>query len=93
MENSTLSSRQMSRILKKISLSDGDIILVKQSKFNQDEVLDVLKRGVERLGIGMVYVVMVEDFDDIKSLNHQEMATHGWYHISEINKLTNRFRK
>ena len=85
-----LSSRQMARLLKKVSLHDSDIVLVKQSKFNEDEVLEVLRKGVERLNIGTVYVVMVEDFNDIKVLNHQEMNSHGWWHVSQINKVTDR---
>jgi len=88
-----LSVRQMSRLLKKISLHDSDVVLVKQSKFNEDEVLEVLKKGVERLNLGTVYVVMVQDFEDLKVLNKQEMASHGWYHINEINKFTDKMRK
>jgi hypothetical protein len=92
-DSTTLSSRQMAKLLKRITLHDNDIVLVKQSRFNEDEVMDVLRRGVERLGLGMVYVVIVEDFDDIKVLNHQEMNAHGWYHASQINKVTDRMRK
>ena len=88
-----LSARQMARLLKKISLHDSDVVLVKQSKFNEDEVLEVLKKGVERLNLGTVYVVMVQDFEDLKVLNHQEMNAHGWYHTSQINKFTDKIRK
>lgn len=85
-----LSVRQMARLLKKLPIRDGDIVLVKQSKFNEKEVMEALRRGVERLDIGGIYVIMVSNFDDIKTLNRQEMANHGWYHISDINKLTDR---
>lgn len=86
----TLSVRQMARLLKKISLHDGDIVLVKQSKFDEKELAEALRRGVERLDIGGIYVIMVSDFDDIKTLNRQEMNNLGWWHVDQINKVVNR---
>ena len=90
---SDLSVRQITRLLKKISLHDGDIVVVKQSKFNEKDILEMLGKGVERLGLQSVFVIMVEDDMDIETLNRQEMKNHGWYHISEINKLTDRAKR
>ena len=83
----TLSVRQMSRLLKRIELHDNDVLLVKESKFQTEEVLEAIRRGVERLGLETVYVMVVKDFEDIRSFNRQEMNTHGWYHVSQINKI------
>jgi hypothetical protein len=85
-----LSARQMARLLKKISLRDGDIVLVKQSKFDERELAEALRRGVEKLNIEGIYVIMVSDFDDIKTLNRQEMNNLGWWHIDQINKVVKR---
>lgn len=88
-----LSVRQMARLLKKISLRDNDIILVKNDKFEPQEILDALKRGIERINLTRVIVVMVEDFNDITTLNRQQMNSHGWYHVSQINRLTDKVRR
>jgi hypothetical protein len=82
-----LSVRQMSRLLKRIELHENDVLLVKESKFKTEDVLEALRRGVEQLGIGTVYVIVVKDFEDIRSFNQQEMNAHGWYHVSQINKI------
>lgn len=85
-----LSSRQMARLLRKLPIHDGDVVLVKHSKFNEKDVMEGLRRAVETLDIGGIYVIMVDDFEDIKTFNRQEMNSHGWYHISQINRLTDR---
>lgn len=84
------SRRQMSRLLKKITLKEGDIVLVKRSKFNDAEILDALRKGVESLGISKVFAIIVDDFEDIKTINQQEMNAYGWYNIEQINKVTRR---
>jgi hypothetical protein len=86
--NSTLSGRQVGRLLKKLCIHENDIVLVKPSEFDRDEVMEVLRRGVEFLKLKQVYLVMVEDFEDIKVMNRQDMQAHGWYHISDINRIT-----
>lgn len=85
-----LSVRQMSRLLKKISLHEGDILLIREGKFSQEELLMQIKRGVEHLNLKRVLAVVVDEFEDIKSLNRQEMNKNGWYHIDQINKVTNK---
>lgn len=88
-----LSVRQMARLLKKISLRDNDVILVRSDKFDPQEILEALKKGIERINLTRVIVVMVEDFGDIESLNKQQMNSHGWYHVSQINRLTDRIQR
>ncbi len=87
-----LSRRQLSRLLKRISLKDNDIILVRRSKFAEDDVMEMLKMGVEQLGFNYIFVIFVEDFDDIKVLNKQDMNARGWYHVDQINKVTGRIK-
>lgn len=86
----TLSARQMARLLKKLPIRDGDVLLVKQSKFNEKEVMEALRQGVAKMNINGIYVIMVENFDDIKSLNVQEMNANGWYSVSQINRVVKR---
>lgn len=88
-----LSVRQMARLLKKISLQDNDVVLVKAGKFDIDEVLQALKKGMEKSKLMRITVIMVEDFDDISKLNRQQMNSKGWYHTDQINKLTERINR
>jgi len=88
--NTYLSVRQMARLLKKISLHEDDILLIRKDKFGQEELLMQIKRGVEHLNLKRVLAIVVDEFEDIKSLNRQEMNKNGWYHIDQINKVTNR---
>ena len=83
----------MTRLLKKMSLHDGDTVIVRQSKFNERDILDMLKKGVEHLGLESVFVIMVENDTDIQTLNRQEMNNKGWFHISQVNKITDRIHK
>lgn len=92
MTNNTLSVRQLSRLLKKISLHDGDIVLIKQGKFDEKELLDLMRKGVDKMNVGSVLAIIVDDFEDITSLNRQEMNAHGWWHVDQINKLTGKVR-
>jgi bifunctional DNA-binding transcriptional regulator/antitoxin component of YhaV-PrlF toxin-antitoxin module len=84
-----LSVRQMARLLRKISLKEDDILLIRKDKFSEQEILEQIKKGVERLNLKRVLAIIVDEFEDISSLNKQEMRNHGWYHISDINKLSN----
>lgn len=91
-ECNSLSVRQMARLLKRISLHEDDILLIRRDKFSDNEVLNQLKVGIERLNLRRVLAIMVDEHEDISTLNQQDMNKNGWYHISQINKLTNRIK-
>ena len=91
--NNSLSCRQMARLLKKLCIHNGDIVLVKKSKFDENDIYEAMKKGVEYAKLDTVLLVLVDDFDDLEVLNHQEMNSKGWYHVSQINRLTDRIKK
>ena len=83
----------MARLLKKISLHDGDILLIRKDKFSEQEIMFQIKRGVENLNVKHVLAIVVDEHEDIRALNHQEMNKNGWYHIDQLNRLTSGIRK
>lgn len=87
------SARQIARLLKKINLHDHDIIMLKSGKFDEQDIMEMLRKGVESLGLKKVFVIVTDDFDDLKVLNQQEMNNLGWYNISQINRVTDRMPK
>lgn len=88
-----ISSRQMARLLKKLSLKEDDILLIRRDKFSEDEVLSQIRKGVERLSLKRVLAILVDEFEDIRALNRQEMNNHGWYHADQINKFSGAIKR
>jgi hypothetical protein len=82
-----ISVRQMSRLLKKYHVNNGDILAIKyQSENANRQAIDVITHAFESMGIS-VLVIVVDDFDDLSVLNETEMAKRGWYHLKNLAKV------
>ena len=91
-KNCQLSARQMAKILKKLQIHENDIILIRRDKFTDEEILNQIRRGVDTLGLKRVLAILVDENEDIRTLNQQDMNKYGWIHIDQVNKVTNRIR-
>ncbi len=77
----------MSRLLKKLSIKNGDILALKHQSENANKfAIDHIVAAFEQLKIDAL-VVVVDNFDDLTVLNEQEMNKRGWFHLDKIAKL------
>jgi len=77
----------MSRLLKRLHISNGDIIALKHQSENANKVaMDFLATALEGMKVDAI-VVVVKDFDDMTVLNETEMNKRGWYKFSSISKV------
>lgn len=77
MSNEHLSLKQLVRAFKKISLRDGDILVVNRQTIDEDAVRE-LAAGIQALGMQKNLVVFADSLDDVVKLNDAEMARLGW---------------
>lgn len=92
-EANNCSARQIARLLKKISLHENDILLIRRDKFSEQEILEQIKKGVEHLNLKRVLAILVDDHEDIRALNQQQMNSNGWYSADQINKFSNKIHE
>jgi len=85
----SLSVRTVAKMLKKLKVNQGDLLILKRSAFNADifnDMLSLIRKGIEYMNI-KVLVILVDDFDDIKAIGEKEMNTYGWYRLGSLLKL------
>lgn len=85
--NSSISVRQMSRLLKKLNIKSGDILVLKhQSESANADAIDTIVKALTHLRVDAL-VIVVDDFNDLSVLNETEMNKRGWYKLSSIAKV------
>jgi hypothetical protein len=81
------SLRQISKLIKKFSINNGDILALKHNSANANkETIDVIIEAVTKMGLNIL-VIVVEDFDDLSVLNETAMNTRGWFKLDKLRKL------
>ncbi len=81
----------MARLLKKLHITNGDIVAVKhQSSVGKEETVEGIAAALGRMGVTDALVVVVDDFGDLTVLNETEMRKHGWFRLSSLSKVTKR---
>lgn len=82
------SVRQLSRLLKKYHIEEGDIIALRHQTANANmETIESLTKALDRIGLHNVLVVVVDDFDDMRALNETEMNKRGWFRLEKISRV------
>lgn len=83
-----LSRKQLQKHIQKLTLREGDVILIKESSPTaRREVIQGIVDALGKVGKRNIILVVVDDFDDLSILNEQEMAKHGWYRVPALQKL------
>jgi hypothetical protein len=84
-----VSVRQMSRLLKRFALHDGDILAIKYQTENANKIaIDAITKAVSDMGIDIL-VIVVADFDDLSVLNETAMNARGWYRLKTLQRVMN----
>lgn len=92
--NSLLSIRQLAKVLRKLNVRDGDVLLVKsQTSLSSKEMVGEIIEGLKKLGHTRSLVMVVDDFNDISTMNETEMNKHGWYHMKTLLNMVNKGKK
>lgn len=83
-----LSLRKLGRIARKLHLSDNCLLLVKAgSELARQDNINDLSTVVERTNLKNVIVIVVDDFDDLLTLDEKKMSSKGWFHINTLSKI------
>lgn len=86
--NNNISVRQMSKILRKLSIHDGDILALKyQTPTANQDAIEAITHALERMELFNVLVVVVNDFNDLSVLNETEMQKRGWFKLKTLTKM------
>jgi hypothetical protein len=82
-----VSVRQMSRLLKRLGVSNGDVLAIKYKSENANkQAIDIITHAFEKMGIN-VLVIVVDDFDDLSILNETAMNQRGWFKLKSLAKI------
>jgi hypothetical protein len=77
----------MSRLLKRLSIKNGDILALKHQSENANQnAIDLIVKALTRLKIDAL-VIVVDDFDDLSVLNETSMNSMGWYKLKTLAKI------
>lgn len=81
----TPSARALARqIVRQLSIKEGSAIMVKRGSIlaRQDQ-LEAFARAVGAAGFTNVFIIVVEDFGDVKVLDEAALNELGWYYQPE----------
>ena len=80
-----LSRRMASKLLQKFKVNDGDVLLVKSNtELSTDDNMRALATGLKILGHAHTIILVVDEFDNIKTVDETTMAKYGWYRIETL---------
>jgi len=86
--NSSVSVRQMSRILRKMHINNGDILAIKYQTENANkDAIDAITEALGKIGLEKCLVIVVNDFDDLTALNETDMGRLGWYKFKTLSRV------
>lgn len=86
-----LSIKSAAKLMRKMRVSDGDVILVKQdTELSSDENMKTLMSSLKVIGFSATIVVVVDEFDHIKTLNEDGMNKFGWYRVEALKRFVGR---
>jgi len=69
--------------MKRVPVSDGQVIVVKDFDGLTTDMVDAIVRGISDLGMYNCIVVVVEQLSGLKVLDEEQMARYGWIRKQE----------
>lgn len=83
------SVRKASSVFRKLDVKNGNIVLVKRSIVSDGDDLDKLRAALGRLGLNAL-VLVVDNMDDVKSLDEGMMRQLGWIRLETLMRAAKR---
>lgn len=66
-------------IVRKMEINDGDVVLLKRGEFTESlRMFNALRNALGATGRERCIIMVVNEWDDVKTLNSREMLTYGW---------------
>lgn len=82
-----LSVRQLSRLLKKYNIRNGDILALRHQSENANlDAIDMITKALTSMQVNAL-VIVVDDFNDLSVLDELEMNKRGWYRIEKLMRI------
>lgn len=87
----SLSIKSAAKLMRKMRVKDGDVILVKKdTELSSEENMKTLMSSLKVIGFSATIVVVVDEFDHIKTINETDMNKFGWYRIEALKRFLGR---
>ena len=79
-------TKQIKRVVRKLSIKNGDIIALKRGTWlATKEKIDMLGEYLAKSSRAHCLIIVVDELDDLESLNEKIMNRYGWYKIRSKN--------
>lgn len=86
--NQPVSLRALGRLVKKLRIHDGDVILIREgSDLAKTQTIDEFLKTCSKQGLKRVMCVVVSDFDDLKIVDESAMNKHGWFKVNALSSM------
>ncbi len=83
-----VSNRQIERMVRKMSLRAGDVLLIKAgTEIAKIETITEIVSTCEKIVDGRVLVLVVDDFNDMTKTKETALNATGWFHIDALSRI------
>ena len=87
-QGSPVSIKTLGKLMRKMRIRSKDIVLIKSgSDLANQDVIREFEKACKETGITDIIFVVVDDFDDLSSIDAGIMSRHGWFHVSTLGKM------
>lgn len=84
-----MAKNQMMDAIRRLHISNGDIVIVKKDAATPDQLKDLALR-LEQMGKIGVLIMAMDDPNQISTMNETDMNRHGWFRAKNIIPLRHR---
>lgn len=81
-----MNTREAAKFVRKYRIDDNCILVVKDKSIISEQ-REAIGKAIEKAGIKNVILLVVDDMDDVKTLNKLDMNRAGWFRIDDIRRL------
>jgi hypothetical protein len=69
-------------------INNGDILAIKYQTENANkDAIDAITDALGKIGLDQCLVIVVNDFDDLTTLNETDMGRLGWYKFKILSRV------
>lgn len=81
----------LTRLIKRTRIGSGDVVLIKaNTELSKVDSLKELSDVMTQAGLHDIVIVVVDDLNDLSTINETEMNRRGWYRVRTLKKLIHR---
>jgi hypothetical protein len=87
-----MQSKQLFSLVRRLRVRNGSIVLVKvtEDDLESERLVPALTRALKQSGLQDVFVIGVETFDDIETMDVRAMNKLGWFRREQVETLYKR---